>query len=273
MLKLRLLTAFVLGPLVIWGIFALPTHWFGVMFGVFAVVGAWEWARLVRLDQSVLRALYAALLIPVLWFCSDWVLQAENILYVTGIAIAWWLHGTVMVFRYHGEQAFNPGAFDVLSGYVLLISCWAGLVWLHGHENGAQLVLFMMLSIWAADSGAYFAGRKFGKRKLAPRVSPGKSWEGVFGGFILAMLFAVLSSLYWFEWQGMFAAGFVLLTMLTVMISVIGDLAESVFKRRVGVKDSGSILPGHGGVLDRIDSLTAAAPLFAAGFWILENML
>ena len=124
-----------------------------------------------------------------------------------------------------------------------------------------------MLLIWGADSGAYFAGRAFGKRKLAPKVSPGKSWEGVIGGLLTALVAAVIAT----QWLGAVGglAGFLALVAVTVFISVLGDLSESLFKRVMALKDSGGILPGHGGVLDRIDSLTAAAPIFALGLlWL-----
>ena len=273
MLKQRLITAFILGTLVIWGIFALPSLWFAAIFGAFACVGAWEWAGLIKISRVTGRLFYVSGIAIIFVLLTPWMLDASNILYLTGAGVIWWLFATVMVFRYRGGDDFQPGIIDVLNGIFLLLPCWAGIVWLQAQEYGPQLVLFMMMCIWAADSGAYFAGRRFGKRKLAPHVSPGKSWEGVFGGFIFAVLFAILSSLFWFEWQGEFAAGFILLAVVTVIISVVGDLAESVFKRRVGVKDSGTILPGHGGVLDRIDSLTAAAPVFATGYWLLENVL
>lgn len=273
MLKQRLITAFILGPLVVWGILASSTHWFGIIFSIFVVVGAWEWSRLIRIENIAGRIAYTVFITSLLWVASSWGMTNQTILYITGAGVLWWIVASVMVFRYRGETEFKPGLFDMLAGVLLLLPCWAGFTWLHGHEQGPQLVLFTMLSIWAADSGAYFAGRRFGKRKLAPFASPGKSWEGVFGGFIFAALFAVVSALFWFEWTGSYAVAFIFLAVITVIISVVGDLAESVFKRRVGVKDSGNILPGHGGVLDRIDSLTAASPVFATGFWFMENFL
>ena len=118
--------------------------------------------------------------------------------------------------------------------------------------------------VWAADSGAYFSGRAFGKRKLAPKVSPGKSWEGVVGGLITALVLAFV--FIHFSGDALVGerniSGFVILSVATVAISVLGDLTESMFKRESGVKDSSQLIPGHGGVLDRIDSLTAAVPFF-----------
>jgi len=151
-----------------------------------------------------------------------------------------------------------------VAGPFVLLPAWLALVRLHAQGptlDGPQLLTFLLLLVVAADVGAYFAGRAFGKHKLAPRVSPGKTWEGVAGGLAGASLLALAGAL-WFELP---LPRFVLLCVLVVMISVVGDLAESLFKRHAGVKDSGSILPGHGGILDRIDSLTAAGPCFVLG--------
>ena len=131
--------------------------------------------------------------------------------------------------------------------------------------HGLFLLLYAFVLVWAADSGAYFAGRAFGKHKLAPKVSPGKTWEGVVGGLCTAAILAFIF-MYFFEATLLgqrSVSGFVLLSVATVAISVLGDLTESMFKRESGIKDSSQLIPGHGGVLDRIDSLTAAVPFFA----------
>jgi phosphatidate cytidylyltransferase len=140
--------------------------------------------------------------------------------------------------------------------------CWSwclALARLHAH--GPQLLLFLFLLVVAADVGAYFAGRRFGRNKLAPRVSPGKTWEGVLGGFVAAALLAAFG-VWWFAVD---APRFLGLCMIVVVASIIGDLTESLFKRHAGLKDSGTLLPGHGGLLDRVDSVTAAAPVFLVG--------
>src|SRR5690606_17335644 len=129
------------------------------------------------------------------------------------------------------------------------------------HEHGPAVMLFLLLLVVAADVGAYFAGRRFGRNKLAPRVSPGKTWEGVIGGLLGAALIALAGG----AWFGVPLVPFVALCVVAVLASIVGDLTESLFKRHAGVKDSGTLLPGHGGVLDRVDSVTAAAPVFLIG--------
>jgi phosphatidate cytidylyltransferase len=151
---------------------------------------------------------------------------------------------------------------------IVLIPTWLAVVALHeSGEQGPLLVMYLLSLIWVADSGAYFSGRAWGKRKLAPSVSPGKSWEGVGGGALLSLAYAVgaaqVLGLPGNQWPL-----FVVLSLVTVLFSVLGDLTESMFKRHAGIKDSGTLLPGHGGVLDRIDSVTAAAPVFVVGFWL-----
>jgi phosphatidate cytidylyltransferase len=147
----------------------------------------------------------------------------------------------------------------MVAGLLVLVPAWLALVRLHA--IAPNLMLFLLLLVVAADVGAYFGGRTFGKHKLAPQVSPGKTWEGVYGGLIAGALLAVIG-VFWFR---MSIAPFIALCVVVVIASVIGDLTESLFKRHAGLKDSGSLLPGHGGVLDRIDSVTAAAPLFLIG--------
>jgi phosphatidate cytidylyltransferase len=146
-----------------------------------------------------------------------------------------------------------------IAGFFVLVPAWLALARLHASDP--QLLLYLLLLVVAADIGAYFAGRRFGKNKLAPRVSPGKTWEGVLGGLAASALMALIG-VRWFEVS---AASFIGLCALVVAASIVGDLTESLFKRHAGLKDSGSLLPGHGGLLDRVDSITAAAPVFLVG--------
>ncbi|HNJ85279.1 MAG TPA: phosphatidate cytidylyltransferase, partial [Agitococcus sp.] len=153
----------------------------------------------------------------------------------------------------------------VPTGLILLIPAWAGLTDLH--QASPWWLLYVFCLVWGADTGAYFAGRKFGKHKLAPSVSPGKTIEGFVGGLITTSMLIVAVAIYR-DLSAIRFVAFVGLSLLTVLASVLGDLLESMVKRQAGVKDSGNIFPGHGGALDRIDSLTAAAPLFALGWWL-----
>jgi phosphatidate cytidylyltransferase len=179
-------------------------------------------------------------------------------------ALVWWLFALVLVVRY--PRTFSP-TFVALAGIVVLLPSWTLLVRLHGNDAlGAKLAFTLLLIVWAADVGAYAFGRLFGRTKLAPAVSPGKTWEGVTGGLVTAGLAAALAA----SWLGLPATRLVPLAVATALISVLGDLTQSMFKRNVGLKDSGRLLPGHGGVLDRIDSLTAAVPVFVVGLWALN---
>ena len=155
-----------------------------------------------------------------------------------------------------------------LVGILVLQPMWIALVTLHGSGAlGAELLLYLMVIVWGAESGAYMAGRLWGRTRLVAQISPGKTWEGCYGA-IAATLLISGAGVWWFGFKGTMVVGFVLLSVATVLFSIVGDLWESLLKRRRGVKDSGQILPGHGGILDRIDSLTAAAPVFCLGMML-----
>jgi phosphatidate cytidylyltransferase len=180
------------------------------------------------------------------------------------VAMTWWALALVLVVRY--PRSFGS-VFVALAGILVLLPSWALLVRLHREGVlGAQLAFTLLLIVWAADVGAYAFGRLLGRTKLAPAVSPGKTWEGVTGGVLAAGLAAGLAA----QWLQLPASRLVILGISTALISVLGDLTQSMFKRNVGLKDSGKLLPGHGGVLDRIDSLTAAVPAFIIGLWALN---
>ncbi|NQD96639.1 phosphatidate cytidylyltransferase, partial [Pseudomonas sp. CrR25] len=188
--------------------------------------------------------------------------------WVLALGVIWWGVATVLVLGYPASSRYwagGPG--KLLIGLLILLPAWQGLVLFKQWPLANALILAVMVLVWAADIGAYFSGKAFGKRKLAPQVSPGKSWEGLFGGLLTSLLITVAVGLY----RGWIGSEFVLAlagAALVVLISVVGDLTESMFKRQSGVKDSSNLLPGHGGVLDRIDSLTAAVPVFAALLWL-----
>ena len=160
----------------------------------------------------------------------------------------------------------------IIVGFIMILSTFLALNLLRNSEvYGSSYVMYLLIIIWIADSGAYFAGRTWGKHKLIPNVSPGKSWEGVVGA-IVATLIAAIFAIDLLNIPTSQAVLFILITLITVIYSVIGDLSESMFKRMANVKDSGNILPGHGGILDRIDSLTSGLPVFIAGLWLMEKL-
>ena len=175
---------------------------------------------------------------------------------------------------------YQPGNFRILDhklinaviGILILAPAWLSLVILHtSHSDGISQLLFLLILIWIADSAAYFSGRRWGKTKLANKVSPGKTWEGIFGAIFAILVFCYAYSRF-MDMQGSEILLFLLLGIITVSGSVLGDLIESLMKRHSGIKDSGTLLPGHGGVMDRIDSLTAAGPIFVAGLWLTQGI-
>src|SRR3990167_38947 len=265
MLKQRIITALVLLPFALGGFFLLDGGLFALFIGAVVSLGAWEWARLAGFTAQVQRVAYAAL-VAVLLFAlyllpalAPWVLS---------LGVLWWALATLLVLGYPASSRYWAQApVRLLIGLLILLPAWQGLVLFKQWPEANWLILAVMVLVWGADIGAYFSGRRFGKRKLALRVSPGKSWEGVFGGLLATLLICLLVGLYrgWSTLDLFLAlAG----TAVVVLVSVVGDLTESMFKRQSGVKDSSNLLPGHGGVLDRIDSLTAAIPLFAALLWL-----
>lgn len=272
MLKHRVLTALILIPLVFWGIFSLSSEGMSYALGVIVLIGSWEWTRMIGINQLAFRALYVAFMATLLFILRDHYLDHDVVQFALYISAAWWLIGLYLIFSYRSEKGFAKQQlpFNMLVGFVLLIPTWLALLNLHNRIDGSHWLLFVLALMWVADSGAYFVGRKFGKNKLAPYVSPGKSREGVMGAVLAAIVYAILSATFWLNIDSAKLMEFVGLCVIIVLVSVEGDLVESLFKRRIGIKDSGNILPGHGGVLDRIDSVMAAAPMFVLGAMLLE---
>lgn len=272
MLRDRLLTAAVLVPLFVWAILALPIEGLAILFALLTLGGAWEWTAMMGLKKKIFRFSY--LIIVALLFVLAWsaIQQQQDLMWVFYLAATWWLLALLLVVRFPRISSWWSGSLvmKMLFGLLILVPTWVSLVSMSAHSDyGSTFVMLLLVIIWGADSGAYFAGRRFGKRKLAPNVSPGKSWEGVAGALLTVLLLALLGA-YILELEQSVWLKFLLLSLVIVMISILGDLTESMFKRQAGVKDSGNILPGHGGILDRIDSITAAAPCFWLGMVLLE---
>ncbi|MEL7447683.1 MAG: phosphatidate cytidylyltransferase [Pseudomonadota bacterium] len=263
MLKQRVITGFsVLIPLLA-AIFFLPPNLISVLLAAMVLGGAWEWAGFLAPSTTLKRALFTlATLVAMLvvWFVLPAAEPLEPLLWV---AVSWWLLALVLVVRY---PASYPQALIVICGLIVLVPAWVILVRVHASESlGPAWLLFVFAVVWAADTGAYFVGKAFGHSRLAPKVSPGKTWEGVGGGLALAGVVAAVGA--WLF--GVPIVPFVGICIATALVSIVGDLTVSMFKRHAGVKDSGTLFPGHGGILDRIDSITAAAPIFALGIaWL-----
>lgn len=271
MLKQRVLTAIVLIPLLIWAIFSLPKSGLAILVGVAFTGAAWEWTRLAELEKIWQRGIYCLVLVVLMYFSWDLVSDRAGLvplaLYTTALL---WLAALCWLYLYETKSFHHPvnKLLRIIIGYVLLLMPYTAFITLDQNaENPREMILFLMVIIWVADSGAYFAGRKWGKHKLAPTISPGKSREGVAGGLVATLLVALGAANY-FGFSGHTYIAFVLVCMITVIFSVAGDLFESVFKRQTGIKDSGNLLPGHGGLLDRVDSLNSAAPVFVAGLML-----
>jgi phosphatidate cytidylyltransferase len=276
MLLQRVLTALVLIPVAVYGVFFLPVQYFPWFVGVIVALAAWEWANLAGIKDQPRRVLYALLVSGAMYGSMH-----LPVLPVVGLAVLFWLAAFYLVLTFpETKDQWQPQWRRFFAGFIVLVPAFRGLVELKGMGVGAMsgnfLILYLFLLIWGADIGAYFSGRTFGKRKLAPKVSPGKSWEGVYGGWFVTLLLVIGLGYYhggasapWSPEQW-FKVGF--LSFVVVLISVVGDLFESMLKRHRGIKDSSNLLPGHGGFMDRIDSLCAAVPFYAAGMAILDLM-
>ena len=265
MLKQRIITALIMLPIALIGFFLLEGAAFALFIAAVITVGAWEWAQLAGFTAQPQRVGYAALVAGLL---LGLFFNPQLAAVIMLLAMLWWVLATVLVLSFPASSRhWNSAPAKLLIGLLILLPAWQGLVLLKQWPMANGLILAVMILVWGADIGAYFAGRAFGKRKLAPHVSPGKSWEGVVGG-LLATLVITLSTGLYRQWSARELILALLATVLVVLISVVGDLTESMFKRQAGVKDSSNLLPGHGGILDRIDSLTAAVPLFAVLLWL-----
>lgn len=265
----RIITALVLVAVVLSCMFATQSHYPMFMLMIVAAgVAGYEWFKLMpRKTKYVLK--------PVAWgFGVLTAALAATALYFRDIALLlWaasiltWLLSIYWVKSYPEYDAwYNPNLSFI--GFILISAAVTAIfsVW----NSSPWWLMYLFLLVWGADSGAYFVGRKLGKKKLAPNVSPNKSVEGLYGGVFTAMLIVIVVEVAYLDLTLAQHILFLILSLITVFSSVLGDLFESMIKRRAGIKDSGRVLPGHGGVLDRIDSLLAAAPIFAAGMYVLK---
>lgn len=270
MLKQRVITALLLLPLVIAAIFAAPAPWFLLLLAIVLLEASREYGRLTGVSSyptGYLLVLTQAVIFTILFlYMDDW---ATNILlYLCACCIAWMLMFIRLPLYRADIQLNNSYRFISLVTAIASISTgWFALGWIRIQADGSWLILLLLLIVWAADTGAYFAGKSFGKAKLAPHISPGKTQEGLLGGLVAAPLVALLAA-YLMPIEAIEPIPLILLSLVTALVSVGGDLMISMHKRTSGFKDSGKLLPGHGGILDRLDSLLAAAPFFALGLLV-----
>ncbi|AUI65363.1 MULTISPECIES: phosphatidate cytidylyltransferase [Glaesserella] len=286
MLKERVLSAIVMIIVAVVALFWLSPLPFTIGLSAIIVLGMWEWAQFVGFKRPIARAIVAfvvtcLLIFPIIAgtnyiqatrFLTD---ETTPLLFVGGF---WWVIAFALVVSYPKSADIwaKSVAAKFIFGFCTLIPFLIGTLALRFYQynieqhQGTYLLLYVFLLVWGADSGAYFAGRAFGKHKLAPKVSPGKSWEGAVGGVITSAIIALIflnatpENVFGRELN---TTAFIVLSIITVAVSILGDLSESMFKRQAGIKDSSNLIPGHGGILDRIDSLTAAVPVFAIGFF------
>lgn len=265
MLKQRIITAIILAVVFLAALFKLPLPLFSAFIATIVLIAAWEWANLSGLSKIWQRSAYVGLIATILGLSAFVThnFDGHNDDVSKAILMAgclWWAVALLWVQSYPGSAVlWGSRWFKAVMGMAVLVPTWLAFSYLRAQSSGAWLILIVVLIVACADIGAYFSGKALGKHKLAPAVSPGKSWEGFWGGMVSCVLLAVAIAI---------LADVSLLTTLAIIIpaglaSVLGDLLESMVKRQRGIKDSSRLLPGHGGVLDRVDSLTAAAPVFA----------
>lgn len=272
MLKQRVITALIMAGLFLAAISYLPVQGLAVLFGILIGMGAWEWSGLAGWHQSFARAIYVltvlAALVAIYVYCQlgDRPLR-EQVQPILGLACLWWSFALLWVKGYpESAVLWRSLVMRSMMGLLILVPAWMSAVYLLSFPRGGVLMVVLVIVVATADIGAYFVGKRFGKHKMAALVSPAKTWEGFWGGVAACTMLALLLwNLLPDSEVHIGPAAIVLVIILTALASVIGDLTVSMVKRESGVKDSGSLLPGHGGVLDRLDSLCGAAPVFALG--------
>ena len=264
MLKQRVITALILAPLVVGAVYLMTVAQFAVMVALVLCLAVYEWAGFFfSAREYIAKGAYCLLFLAgtyVLWNTPEWLAG-----YLLVACVVWFLAFCAVLAFPRGKGLFQSQLLLVPLGLALPLFAWLAATHIHAMYQGPHWILWLLILVWGADIGAYFAGRAFGERKLAPQVSPGKTWAGVGGGLLLGGgVCAIALSV----WQGFSLAGLALVAGL-VMVSVFGDLFESLLKRATDRKDSGNLLPGHGGMLDRLDSVMAVLPIL--GFLLLTS--
>ncbi len=262
MLKQRILTAVPLAALVLWGIYTQPPEIVFYALLLVVTIAGWEWAHLSGVLNPVARALYALFIVAISYLSNQWVAQHPQLLHaILSLSVVFWLIASYYMFS-KGPRAvqLHLSWLKLLLGVLVLLPPIMALVYLR--EQSHLWLLYSLSIVWVADIGAYFSGKRFGKNKLAVHLSPGKTKEGLYGAVFLTAAYSYLAGLF-FELSLIGTLMLMIISVLTTYISVAGDLFFSLLKREQNLKDTGSILPGHGGILDRIDSLMSSAPFMA----------
>ena len=254
MLKQRVFTALIALAALLAVLFVVPASIAEAVIALLAIAGAWEWSGLLKNPGRAKRTAFIIMVVILLGVAAA--LHQNVVQQILQAALVWWLLAFVWTFFYPTPI---PDPLRWVCGALVLIPLYLALIELY--RAGPVVLLFALVIVWAADIGAYFTGRAVGKVKLARDISPGKTWEGVIGGLVLVVALSAATSLIVDD----NLATLVPFCTAVAAVSIVGDLTVSMFKRSAGVKDSGSLFPGHGGVLDRVDSVSAAAPLFALG--------
>jgi len=267
MLKQRIITALILGVVFIGSILFGNTAWLSLLFTLVLFAATRELLALTTKPAPYIVPIFSAVFALLFW----WSLSLVNPLVIywqslAGVALWIMIAAGFIFYRHHDDRPLPQRLVMLGLGLVSLWICAHSVIYLH-YVYGGWVLLYMLTLVWLADIGAYFIGRRFGKRKLAPAISPGKTWEGVYGGIFVNLVW--MSIIYWLtDLLNLGLLTFLLIGISTVVISIAGDLFESILKREAGVKDSSNLLPGHGGILDRIDSVIAASPVFVSGLVI-----
>ncbi len=281
MTRTRLLAALIMAPIAILSVLFMPTPILAALSALLFLAALWEWLKLAEVDdtlaRTILLVLNLALMVALVWASRSTHGGSFALLQlVVVLGVIWWLLAMIWMkhYRFASDHDSHARVFKLAAGTLAVVPAWCALGLIHASQpNGHRWLLLALFLVWSADTGAYFTGRKFGGkwfggRKLAPRISPNKSIEGLLGGMLLALVVAMIGA----PLAGATAdqlPAVAVVALASVGFSVVGDLFESMLKRHIDVKDSGSLIPGHGGVLDRVDSVLAALPVFALGkIWL-----
>lgn len=275
MLRQRILTSLVLIPLLLGALFYLPSTGFALLLGGVMAIAVWEWSALAGLTLFHQRLIYTAGLITlgalgVAATLSPVFATLMPVFLLFSLVYWLWALWELGLADRGPAPLCSTGVGKLVSGFWVLIPSWMAVIYLHAYDpDRPGLLLYLLVLVWVADTAAYAVGTAWGRHKLAPRVSPGKTVEGLVGGAVAVMVLALICGTMVWRLTAWPLAVWMLLALTTTLAAVLGDLVESKFKRVAGVKDSGRILPGHGGMLDRIDAFTCAAPVFVLG-WVYQ---